>query len=88
MIREELEEFLNKKGVAQEDKDLFVEFFKNITHSNRERMLGILVGHEDMFPIFLDILRKKKEYALTGDASLGEELLALEKQTLDKLRNE
>lgn len=87
-MRDTLEEFLNKKGVTEEDKDLLIEFFKSITHPNRERMLGIIMGHEDMFPIFLDILRKKKEYALTGNTLLGEELLALERKTIDNLRNE
>lgn len=84
-MRDKLEQFLRENNVSDADVAFVVSFFLGFSHTVREQMFGIVRAHPEQLPFFLELMKKKHAFKREPTRELAEEILALEKNMLEKL---
>lgn len=84
-MRNKLEQFLREHNVSTEEVDFVVAFFLEYSHTVREQMFNIMHAHPEQLSFFLELMKKKHAFKRDPTGECAEEILALEKNMLEKL---
>lgn len=84
----ELAEVLNKQNIAHKDQEIVRSFLGSFSFTKRQQLMGIFLGFPEKIPLFVDLLKKKIEFAKNPTEALSAEILDLENMEIKNLMSE
>lgn len=82
---EQLKIILDEQNIKGEDRRLIRAFLGFFSFSERQRLLGIFIGFSDKIYLFVDLLRKKRDLAKSGNDNLAAEIFNMEDKLINNL---
>lgn len=84
----QLKEVLNKRNIGENDQELIYEFLSSFAFQKRQQLMGIFLGFPEKINSFVDLLKKKREFARKSTEALAGEILDLENSAITDLISE
>lgn len=82
---ENVRSLLAKQGVREQEEKILESFLLSLGFSERQRIMGALLGFPEKCAFFVELLKKKKILAESNDANMKDEIMKEEKNLLKEL---
>ncbi|MEK7487944.1 MAG: hypothetical protein AAB598_01320 [Patescibacteria group bacterium] len=84
----ELKNVIDSPGISSENQQLVRDFLSSFSFQKRQQLMGIFLGFPDKIGLFVNLLKKKIEFAKNPTKDLAEEILDLEHKEIHGLMKE
>ncbi|MFZ2303751.1 MAG: hypothetical protein WAV98_03110 [Minisyncoccia bacterium] len=84
----QIQEVLVKQNISHGDQEIVRTFLGSFSFTKRQQLMGFFLGFPEKINFFIDLLKKKMEFAKNPTETLSEEILDLEKREIKNLIKE
>lgn len=84
----QIREILEKQNIPTVDQEMVRDFLSSFSFTKRQQLMGIFVGFPEKISLFIDLLKKKVEFANNPIEALSAEILEMENGEIKNLMNE
>ncbi|MDO8604484.1 MAG: hypothetical protein Q7K40_03780 [bacterium] len=84
----QIQEVLDKQKISQEDQKIVRDFFVSFSFTKRQQQMGIFLGFPEKIQLFVDLLKKKINFAKNPTGTFSAEILEIEEGEIRKLIKE
>lgn len=84
----QVQEVLVDQNIPLDDQAIVRDFLSSFSYTKRQQLLGIFLGYPDKIKLFVDLIKKKTDFAKNPTEELSAEILDIENSEIKKLISE